>query len=124
MESALGNSEETSAEENFLAYVRILFTDMAVLQSFLGELDPGFIICHDWDSLGSETQASQIAQFVAPNDEVAGMLSTSLVDTANEHRHGDKGTGIDALTFDGAERLISRLQKKLDSFEALYCGPI
>lgn len=94
-----------------------------MLQSFLGEIDPGFIVCHNWDSVGNETQAGEIAAFVAPNDEVAGMVATALVDTATRiSHHSEDEIDVNALTFDGAESLISRLQKKLDSFEALYCG--
>lgn len=114
---------DKSEEEAFLEYVRILFTDMAVLQSFLGEIDTGFIVCHDWDRLGEQVQASNIAAFVSPNEEVADMVSAALVDSVRKIPHGDHHAGIDALTFDGAERLVSRLQGKLDSFEALYCGP-
>ena len=115
---------ERSAEAFFLQYVRIFFTDIAVLQSFLGEIDPAFIVCHDWDSLGEPLQASNIAAFVSPNDEVADKLSTAMVDTVIKRTpsHGDTETDFDALTFDGAEYLVSRLQDKLDSFEATYCG--
>ena len=105
-----------------MEYVRILFTDMAVLHSFLAEIDPGFIVCHDWDRLGEESQASEIAAFVSPNDEIANEVVTALVDTAADiPPHHDEG-GIDELTFDGAERMISRLQDKLNTFESLYCG--
>lgn len=110
-------------EEAFLEYFRVLLTDVAVLQSLLGEIDPGFIVCHDWDSLGDEGQASKIAAFISPNDEVADMVSSVLVNKVVERRHadGEDEAGIDDLTFDGAESLVSRLQDKLDSFEALYC---
>lgn len=118
----LDRSLKQSAEEIFLEYVQIFFTLTAVLQSFLAEVDPEFVVCHDWDSLGDEKQASKIAAFVAPNDDVADMLSTALVDTVRSVPHEESTTGIDALPFDGADSLVSRLQDKLDSFEALYCG--
>lgn len=92
-----------------------------MLQSFLGELDRGFIVCHDWDRLGNETQASEIARFVSPNDEVADMVRTALVDNfrpADVHEVMD----FDEMTFDGAKTMVARLQVKLDSFEARYCG--
>lgn len=114
---------ELTPEERFLEYIRILFTDIAVLQSFLGEISPGFVVCHDWDSLGDREQASEIAGFVAPNDEIAGLVESSLVDTATEHTISEEGIDIDDLTFFGADKLVARLQRKLDSFEGLYCGP-
>lgn len=114
---------DKTEEEVFLEYVRILFTNAAVLHSFLGEIDPGFVVCHDWDSLGEEAQASKVAAFVSPNDEVADMISSALVDSVLEIPHGDGENDINALTFHGVESLALRLQDKLDSFEALYCGP-
>ena len=115
------DAEDTS-EARFLKYVRIFFTEIAVLQSFLGEIDPAFVVCHDWDNLREPLQASKIAEFVSPNDEVADMISTAMVDTVTPS-HGDIEAGFDVLTFDGAGSLVARLQEKLDSFEAIYCGP-
>ena len=70
-----------------MEYVRILFTDMAVLHSFLAEIDPGFIVCHDWERLGEESQASEIAAFVSPNAEIVDVVATALVDTAISSRN-------------------------------------
>lgn len=117
----LGDPVKLTAEERFLEYMRILFTDIAVLQSFLFEISPRFVVCHDWDSLGDQEQASEVAGFVSPNGEIAELVESSLVDTATEHGLVDED--IDALTFDGAHALVARLQRKLDSFEDLYCGP-
>lgn len=116
---------EKSEEEVFLEYVRILFTNAGVLHSLLGEIDPGFVVCHDWDSLGEEVQASKVAAFISPNDEVADMISSALVDSVVEipHEDGEHEADINALTFGGAESLALRLQDKLDAFEAFYCGP-
>lgn len=108
-----------------MQYVRIFFTDTAVVQSFLEELDPAFIVCHDWDRLGDEAQSSKIAAFVSPNDEVADMVRTALVDRAAAavSRHADEEViDLDEMIFDGATRLVARLQAKLDSFETRYCG--
>lgn len=117
---------EGTLEEHFLKYVRMFFTDIGVLQAFLGELDPKFVVCHDWDLLGDEKQASDIATFVAPNNEVADMVRAALVVSVaaakRVHGDGDAGRDIDEMTFDGAETLLKRLQDKLDSFEARYCG--
>lgn len=116
---------EKNEEEVFLEYVRILFTNAGVLHSLLGEIDPEFVVCHDWDSLGDVVQASKVAAFVSPNAEVADMFSSAMVDSVMEipHEDGEHEAGIDALTFDGVGSLARRLQDKLDSFEALYCGP-
>lgn len=106
-------------------YVRILFTDIAVLQSFLSELAPGLIVCHDWDRLGDKDQASKIAGFISPNEEIAELVEASLMDTISVDRvlnDGDGGGGDD-LPFGGADAFASRLQRKLDAFEARYCGP-
>lgn len=93
------------------------------MQSFLHELDPGFIVCHDWDLLGDETQASEIARFVSPNYEVADLVKTVLVNRAvhADHIH-DGGVEVDVMASAGNKKLLLRLQDKLDSFEARYCG--
>lgn len=103
--------------------MRILFTDIAVLQSFLSELGPGLVVCHDWDYLGDKDQASKVAAFISPNDEVAQMVESSLVETAIVHRESFNRRVENALPFDGADALAARLQRKLDAFEHLYCGP-
>lgn len=110
----------TSPEELFLEYVRILFTNIAVLQSFLSELQPGLIVCHDWELLGDKGQASEIASFISPNQEVAELVESALVGTVSGKR---ARRGADSLPFEGADALASRLQRKLDAFEARYCAP-
>lgn len=119
----LSDPVKLKEEERFLEYIRILFTDIAVLQSFLFEISPEFVVCHDWDYLGDRDQASQIAGFVAPNEEIAGLVNSSLVDTATAHDFLDEALDVDDLTFDGVNDLVARLQRKLDSFEGFYCGP-
>lgn len=123
MRSHLSDPVKLKEEERFLEYIRILFTDIAVLQSFLFEISPEFVVCHDWDYLGDRDQASQIAGFVAPNEEIAGLVNSSLVDTATAHDFLDEALDVDDLTFDGVNDLVARLQRKLDSFEGFYCGP-
>ncbi|CBJ32788.1 expressed unknown protein [Ectocarpus siliculosus] len=114
----MGGDEETVGEERlFLEYMRVLFTDIAVLQSFLSEIGPEFIVCHDWDRLGDKEQASTIAHFIAPNDEIAGLVESSLVQTARK-----KSSNTNPLPFEDADAVVSRLQRKLDAFEPLYCG--
>lgn len=112
-------SRTPTAEGRFLDYVRVLFTDAAVLQSFMSELPPGHVVCHDWDRLGDEDQASDIAAFISPNKEVAGWVESSLVDSVSANR----GHDVDPLPFKDADAVASRLQSKLDAFEARYCGP-
>eukprot|EP00752_Nemacystus_decipiens_P015643 g13960.t1 len=109
-------------EGRFMEYVTILFTDIAVLQSFLSELPPEYIVCHDWDRLGDGDQASRIARFVSPNQEIAGLVESSLMDTVSKNRV-QKSAREFSLPFEGADVLASRLQMKLDAFEARYCGP-
>lgn len=106
----------SSPEECFLKYMRVLFTDMAVLQSFLGEIDPEFVVCHDWKRMGEQEQASKIARFMAPNDDVAGLMESSLIHVAHRAQ-----AQPEPLPFDGLDSLVMRLQRKLDAFETIYC---
>ncbi|CAN0279590.1 unnamed protein product [Ectocarpus fasciculatus] len=106
-----------SAEERFMAYARILFTDIAVVHSFLGELDPNFVVCHDWAYMGKIEQAQRVADFIAPSEEVASTVGEALVESvAPRHRPND------TLPFDAGDEISSRLQRKLDAFECQYCG--
>lgn len=113
---------EEARQEHLMLYLRILFTSVAVLQSFLEELDTGFIVCHDWNLLGDEKQASEIAAFVSPNDEVADWVKTALIETAEtaQHMH-DWSDEVDGLDSYGHRLLVSRMQDKIDVFEARYC---
>lgn len=95
----------------------MVFTDIAVVHSFLGELDPAFVVCHDWNQLGNEEQARQIAAFVAPNDDVADMVHNSLVKSVRYRDAAD-----DILPFDKKDEISNRLQQKLDAFEMHYCS--
>lgn len=121
-----GATSGWTLEEDFLKYVRILFTSIGVLQSFLEEIDPAFVVCHDWDLLGDETQAAEIAAFVSPNDKVAHFVKNTLVGVvaAAKHVHEDsvQGLDIDEMIYDGTKQLLLRLQDKLDLLEARYCG--
>lgn len=116
--SYLNDPHEGTPEERFLEYMRVLFTDIAVLHSFLLELSPGHVICHDWDVLGDEEQATRIADFISPNEFVAGCVKSSLMRTA---RH--RPANVIPLPFDGGDAIVARLQRKLDAFEEVLCGP-
>ncbi|CAM9699176.1 unnamed protein product [Ectocarpus fasciculatus] len=108
---------DASAEKQFMAYVRMLFTEIAVVHSFLGELESNFVVCHDWVYFGDMEQAQRVAEFIAPNDEVASMVTEALLGSAaSRHRPNE------TLPFDAGDELSSRLQRKLDAFEYQYCG--
>jgi len=106
----------------------VLFTDAAVVHSFLGELDPSFIVCHDFDRMGNATQAARIAQVLAPNGEVADPLGRAFVDAARPRGSsaGEDGKSAarepEKLPFPNEEVVAARLQQKLDAFENVYCG--
>lgn len=94
-----------------------MFTNIAVVHSFLGELDPAFIVCHDFDLLGDAEQAQRIAEFVAPDDETAAIITEALVGSVHL-RHASN----DSLPFDVNDSISRRMQQKLDVFEQTYCG--
>lgn len=114
----MGKSQESTEEQRLLTYIRVLFTDMAVLHSLLLELAPGQVVCHDWDMLGDEEQATKIAAFIAPNDFFAGYIKSTLMTTARS-----RPTTLDRVPYEGAAAIITRLQQKLDAFESVLCGP-
>lgn len=99
-----------------MEYASIIFIHMGLVHSLLGELDPAFVICHDWDLLGDPEQAKNISAFISPTDEMASLFERSLVDSAIIHSSVN-----DDLPEDGSDGLVARLQKKLDAFERLYC---
>ncbi|CAN0205727.1 unnamed protein product [Scytosiphon promiscuus] len=114
----LGDKANLSFEQRFVEYLKILFTDMSVVHSSLGELDPAFVVCHDYEALGDPSQASRIANFISPNDDMAQLIESSLMETAQEGHHD----GSSSLPFEGAGVIVDRMQRKLDSFESTYCG--
>lgn len=91
---------------------------MGVMHSFLGELDLAFVVCHDYGALGNPEQASKVANFIAPNEDMAQQIASTLVATAQE-KHA---TGSSSLPFEGARVIVDRMQRKLDTFEGAYCG--
>ncbi|CAN0188320.1 unnamed protein product [Hapterophycus canaliculatus] len=108
-----------SPEELFMEIVRIILTDGAVVHSFLAELDPAFVVCHDWDLFGDPDQAQKLGNFIAPSSDVALLVKTALVSSASA---GPRNDSMETLPFDRDEVMSSRIQRKLDSFEYLYCG--
>ncbi|CAM9871547.1 unnamed protein product [Scytosiphon promiscuus] len=114
----LDDGAESSSEEQFVWYLKVLFADMGVMHSLLSELDPAFVVCHDYSALGNPDQAKEIATFIAPNEDMAQQITTSLVATAQE-KHA---AGSSSLPLEGAEVIVDRMQRKLDAFEGIYCG--
>ena len=99
-----------------MEYMQILLTDTAVMHSFLAELDPAFVVCHDFNRLGDIEQAALIADFLAPNAYVAGPLQASFVAVGNA-----RDASREPLLYHGADVFASRLQRKFDAFERLIC---
>lgn len=86
------------------------------MHSFLGEIDPAFVVCHDWEYLGNAEQAKKVSEFISPTPEFASRLEETFVESATA-RH----LGAEDLPF-GADEVVARLQKKLDAFESEFCG--
>lgn len=106
----------TNPELRYMEYMQILITDIAVMHSFLDELDPAFIICHDFERAGEVGQSSKIANFLAPNADVAKPLKQSIMDAARAH-----SPSTETISFAGAAAVTSRLQRKFDTFELALC---
>ena len=102
-----------------MEYMQILITDMAGMHSFLAELDPAFVVCHDYERAGEVEQSSSIANFLAPNADVAEPLKKSLMAVARAH-----GPSTEAIPYEGAPAVTSRLQRKFDSYEYALCNGI
>lgn len=100
-------------------YAQVMLTEAAVVHSMLVELDPRFVVCHDYDLMLSASQAARVSSFSAPSGPVAAMLERSLLATATPH----EGKRNDALKFAHAGSIVERLQKKMDALEATLCPP-
>lgn len=100
-----------------MEYMQIMITDIAVMHSFLAELDPAFIVCHDFEHVGEVKQSSSIANFLAPNAAVAEPLKESLIGMARVH-----GASTDRLPYKGTDVVAKRLQRKFDVFERKLCS--
>lgn len=116
--SGLGDGAEVSSEERFIEYLKILFTDMGVIHSMLFELDPAFVVCHDYEALGDPYQASRIANFIGPTETMASRIKETLVGSVQMRN----STGESSLPFEGATIIVDRMQSKLDAFEGTFCA--
>lgn len=90
-----------------------------MVHSFLGEMDPAFVVCHDFDRVGDVDQASKIAEVLAPNPNVAEFLARAFVDSVEHHEYSDVE---ERLPFESESVVVERLQRKLDAFESVYCS--
>jgi hypothetical protein len=110
-------------EEKFMHYIQIMLAEIAIVQSIMEEIDPAFIVCHDYDLIGDIDQSRKISKFVSPNEEVFRSYNESMVENTVHHSHSLSSPEIETLNYEmGAiEVIMSRLQSKLDSFEYKYC---
>ena len=115
--SSLHNGGYPSPEEKFMQYMQVLFTDIAVVHSFLGELDPAFVVCFDYDRLGDMNQFESVAEFLAPNEDVAKSLNSSFVAIAHASARPPE-----SLPYEGADVVASRFKRKFDVFESQLCS--
>lgn len=102
-----------------MEYMQIVLTDIAVMHSFLSELDSAFVICHDFERAGEVEQSSSIAKFLAPNAEVAVPLRKSLMAVARA-----RGASAEHLPFYDAHVVAARLQRKIDALESGLCNRV
>jgi len=110
----------TPAALGFCCFGQVLFTNAAVVHSFLGEIDPGFVVCHDFDRLGDADQALRISEVLAPNERLREPLAHSFVAAAVTKRTHSSET-LEPLPYPSEDLLAARLQDKLDAFEPSLC---
>ena len=114
--------EEESEEERFMRYIRILFTSIAVLHSQLLEIDPKFIVCHDFNIINDVDQMGKIANFISPNEEIANDIISINTDDLKKKNQKKPKLEVDfEPIIEKNMLLIDRLQKKLDSIEEMIC---
>ena len=114
--SFLGLDANTTSSKRFAEYALVLYTNAGVMHSNIAEIDPAFIVCHDFSRAGEEEQESTIANFVAPNAEMAVMYQRSMSDNFREHV-----PKFERLPIEGAAAMVVRLQQKLNAFERSLC---
>ena len=104
-----------------MEYMQVLLTNIAVMHSFLAEIDPAFVICHDFERAGEINQSSSIANFLAPNKVIAEALKNVLVGVAAGMARSPR-TSVQHLPHNGADVVAARLQRKFDAFESTLCA--
>lgn len=100
-----------------MQYMQILLTEIAVVHSLLAELDSSFVVCHDYEQIGSVDQSNALSDFLAPNENLAALLRKSFNETENSPR----APSNEALPYKGADDIVARLQLKFDTFESKVC---
>ena len=114
--------EEESEEERFMRYIRILFTSIAVLHSQLLEIDPKFIVCHDFNMINDVDQMGKIANFISPNEEIANDIMSINTDDLKKTIKKKPKLEVDfEPIIEKNMLLIDRLQKKLEAIEDMIC---
>lgn len=76
-----------------------------MVQSFLAELDPAFVVCHDWSFFGDPDQARKIADTIAPNAEMASLVTEGLIGSAAA---GSRHAGNETHLFDDVDWHVYR----------------
>lgn len=89
------------------------------MHSFLGEIDPSFVVCHDFDRLGDADQALRISEALAPNEKLREPLARSFAAAVKHTQSSD--AALEPLPYPSEELLAVRLQNKLDAFEPSFC---
>lgn len=97
-----------------MEYMRILFTNIAMVHSFIPVIYPAFMVCHDFASIGDVDQASMSSNVTSSAKEVAIYMKSSLIKKAPQHGPDE------AFPFVGVDGAVSRLQLKHDFFEGTY----
>ena len=114
--------EEESEEERFMRYIRILFTSIAVLHSQLLEIDPKFIVCHDFNLINDVDQMRKVANFISPNEEISNDIMSINTDDLEKKIKKKPKLEVDfEPIIEKNMLLIDRLQKKLESIEDMIC---
>ena len=101
-----------------------MFTSIAVLHSQLLEIDPKFIVCHDFNIINDVDQMGKIANFISPNEEIANDIMSINTDDFKKTSMKKPKLEVDFDFEPIIEKnmlLIDRLQKKLDSIEEMIC---
>lgn len=115
----INKKDPASDEEKFLKYAQIILADAAAIHSSLAELGPGFVVCHFYDDMADEDQAQEIAEFLSPNQAIAGYFEEALLKDAQR-----RDPSAEDLPYPDAFAVTERLQRKLNAIEAQYCGQI
>jgi len=110
------DSNNSSVEELFMHYMRILFTDIGAMHSGMDELSPDFFVCHDFDKLGDPDQMSRIADFISPKKDISKITYDAFQSNFTPHEEVSE-----EIVFDRTDVLLERFQGKLDVLSSTFC---